>query len=214
MITEYEPSGAFTLIAHIYPTATNGWSFSSNNSVGAGGTTSDCKTSATCLTITGTTDDASWGGDTFYFRARQGYQYGITGWMKGTNLPAGAVARIRIDLVESSTPVHVRERSSRRDMISPYLAWGAAHDVPLYLGAFGADRACFAYGKGGVGWVGDVYDLATGDGVAGGPRVAGLSYHQYHEDAFGLYAGTGQIYLEAENGPLISLLDAKLHAAP
>ena len=49
---------------------------------------------------------------------------------------------------------------------------------------------------------------------AGGPRVAGLSYHQYHEDAFALYYGTGPVDPNNANQPLIDLLTAKLHAAP
>jgi hypothetical protein len=108
----------------------------------------------------------------------------------------------------------VRDKPGLRDMMAPYLTWGAAHDVPLYLGEFGVYKACFANDKNGLGWVGDVYDLATGDGAAGGPRVAGLSYHQYHEDAFALYYGTGPVDPNNANQPLIDLLTAKLHAAP
>jgi endoglucanase len=108
----------------------------------------------------------------------------------------------------------VRDRAGLRDMMAPYLAWGASHDVPLYLGEFGVYKACFANNKGGLAWVGDVYDLATdGGGAAGGPRVAGLSYHQYHEDAFALYYGTGPVDPNNANQPLIDLLTARLHAA-
>ena len=214
-INEYDAAGTFTReVEHILPTTASGWYFWSNNSVGTGSTGAGCKTSATCLTITGTTDDASWGGYGFYFAPTPGYQYSISGWMKGTNLPAGAIARIRLDLVGSSTPVRARDKAGLRDMMAPYLAWGAAHDVPLYLGEFGVYKACFANDKGGLAWVGDVYDLATGDGAAGSPRVAGLSYHQYHEDAFALYYGTGPVDPANANQPLIDLLTAKLHAAP
>ena len=134
--------------------------------------------------------------------------------MKGTDLPAGAIARIRLDLIGSSTPVRARDRPGLRDIMAPYLAWGVAHDVPLFLGEFGVYKACFADGKGGLTWVGDVYDLAIGDGVAGSPRVAGLSYHQYHEDAFALYYGSGPVNLANANQPLIDLLTSKLRAAP
>ena len=134
--------------------------------------------------------------------------------MKGTNLPAGAIARIRLDLVGSSTPVRARDKAGLRDMMAPYLAWGQAHDVPLFLGEFGVYKACFAGGKGGLTWVGDAYDLAVGDGVAGSPRVAALSFHQYHEDAFALYYGTGPVDPANANQPLIDLLTTKLHAAP
>ena len=134
--------------------------------------------------------------------------------MKGTNLPAGAAARIRLDLVGSSTPVRARDKAGLGGMMAPYLAWGRAHGVPLFLGEFGVYKACFAGGKGGLDWVRDAYDLATGDGVAGAPRVAGLSFHQYHEDAFALYYGTGPVDPANANQPLIDLLTTKLHAAP
>lgn len=214
-INEYDAAGTLTReIEHIYPTQIGGWYFWSSNGSGTSGTASGCKTSATCLTITGTTDDASWGGYAYYFAPRQGYQYSVSGWMKGTNLPAGAAARIRLDLVGSSTPVRVRDRQGLADMMAPYLAWGQAHGVPLFLGEFGVYRACFADGKGGLAWVGDTYDLATGGGVAGGPSVAALSYHQYHEDAFALYYGTGPVDPANANQPLIDLLASKLHAIP
>jgi hypothetical protein len=138
----------------------------------------------------------------------------MSGWMQGTNLPAGAAGRIRLDLVGSSTPVTARDKAGLAQMISPYLAWGAAHGVPLFMGEFGVYKACFANGKGGLTWVGDAYDLATGDGAAGAPPIAALSYHQYHEDAFALYYGTGPVDPNNANQPLIDLLTAKLHAAP
>ena len=215
-INEYDAAGTFTReIARILPNTTSGWYFWSNNNVGTGSITARCITSATCLTITGTTDDASWGGYAFYFAPRHGYQYSISGWMMGTDLPAGAIARIRLDLIGSSTPVRVRDKPGLRDMMAPYLAWGAAHDVPLYLGEFGVYKACFANDKGGLAWVGDVYDLATtGDGAPTSPRVAGLSYHQYHEDAFALYYGTGPVDPNNANQPLIDLLTARLHSGP
>jgi endoglucanase len=216
VINEYDASGAFTReIEHVAPTSATGWYFWSANNVGSGATTTGCKTSATCLTITGTTDDASWGGYGFYFAPTPGYQYSISGWMKGTDLPAGAAARIRLDLLGSSTPVRARDKAGLRDMMAPYLAWGRAHDVPLFLGEFGVYKACFAGNKGGLAWVGDAYDLAVGDGVDGAPRVTGLSYHQYHEDAFALYYGnSGPVDPANANQALIDLLTDKLHAAP
>jgi endoglucanase len=211
-IKEFDPSGTFTReIVHIAPTSNSGWLFWSMDGSGAGATTaSPCKTSATCLTITGTGSDANWGGLAYYFAPRQGYQYSISGWMRGTNLPATALALLRLDLLGSSTPVGARNRAGLAAIMAPYLAWGLAHNVPLFLGEFGVYKACFAASKGGVSWVGDVYDVAATDT----PRVAGLSYHQYHEDAFALYYGSGPVDPGNANQPLIDLLTSKLHAAP
>ncbi|MGH9888169.1 MAG: glycoside hydrolase family 5 protein, partial [bacterium] len=138
------------------------------------------------------------------------YQYSVSGWMRGNNLPAGASARLRLDLVGSSTTVFLRNKAGLAASMAPYLAWGQAHNVPLFMGEFGVYKASFADNKGGLAWVGDVYDLAA----TGAPRVAGLSYHQYHEDAVALYYGSGPVDPAHANQPLIDLLTSKLRAAP
>jgi endoglucanase len=215
-VKEYDGGGTFTReIEHILPASGAGWAFWSKNSSGAAGTTSPCKTSASCLTITGTTDDASYGGVGFYFVPKPGYQYNVAGWMKGTSLPAGAIARMRVDLIGSSTPVSVRNKAGLGEFMAPYLAWGKTHGVPLFLGEFGVYKACFANDKGGLTWVGDVYDIASGAGAPDASRVAALSFHQYHEDAFALYYGnSGPVVPGNANQPLIDLLTAKLSTSP
>jgi endoglucanase len=213
-IKEYDAAGTFTReVAHIFPTSNAGWPFWSKDGSGKAATTSPCKTSATCLSITGTTDDASYGGVGYYFVPKEGFQYSVAGWMKGTNLPAGAIARMRVDLIGSSTPVRVRDKAGLIDFMAPYLAWSKTHNVPLFLGEFGVYKACFANNKGGLTWVGDVYDIATGVGAPGASRVTAISFHQYHEDAFALYYGnSGPVVPTNANQPLIDLLTAKFSA--
>ena len=54
-----------------------------------------------------------------------------------------------------------------------------------------------------------------GDGSPDGPRVAAISYHQYHEDAFALYYGSGGLVdPNNANQPLIDLLTQRFHASP
>lgn len=215
-VKEYDGAGTFTReVEHILPVSGAGWAFWSKNGSGAAGTTTSCKTSASCLTISGTTDDASYGGVGFYFVPKEGYQYNVAGWMKGTNLPADALARMRVDLVGSSTPVRLRNKAGLVDFMAPYLAWGKANGVPLFLGEFGVYKACFANNKGGLSWVGDVYDIASGAGAPNASRVAALSFHQYHEDAFALYYGnSGPVVPGNANQPLIDLLTTKFSTPP
>jgi endoglucanase len=214
-IKEYDAAGTFTReVSHIFPTSNAGWPFWSKDGSGKAGTTSMCKTSATCLTITGTTDDASFGGVGYYFLPKEGFQYSVAGWMKGTSLPAIAIARMRVDLIGSSTPVRVRNKAGLNDFMAPYLAWGKTHNVPLFLGEFGVYKACYANDKGGLAWMGDVYDIATGAGMPSASHVTALSVHQYHEDAFALYYGnSGPVVPTNANQPLIDLLTAKFSAS-
>jgi len=215
-IKEYDPSGSFTReVAHIEPTSTAGWYFWSKNGSGTVDVTSSCKVSATCLTMTGTTDDANFGGYGYYFVPRAGYQYALSGWMRGTSVPAAATAHLRIDLLGSSTPPRLRNKPGLAASMAGYLAWGSARNVPLFLGEFSVYKACFSNDKGGLTWIGDVYDLATGQAGPGSPMVAAISFHQYHEESFALYYGaSGPIDPASANQPLIDLLAARFHAAP
>ena len=215
-INEYDAAGTFTReVAHILPTTASGWYFWSANNVGTGSTGSGCKTSATCLTITGTTDDASFGGYGFYFVPTQGYRYSISGWMKGTDLPAGAAARIRLDLLGSSTPVRVRDKHGLRDMMAPYLAWSAAHDVPLYLGEFGVYKACFANGKGGsAGCGGRLQSRDRRRRVRRPDRRGAVVPPVPRGRLRALLRHRPRRYRTTRNRPLIDQLTARLHAAP
>lgn len=215
-VKEFDPDGAYVRdVMHVAPTSNAGWYFWSKDGTGSVSISTSCKESPTCLTLTGSADDASLGGYGFYFVPRPSYSYSLSGWMKGTDLPALAHALLRIDLLGSSTPVHARDKAGLRELMTPYLAWGASHDVPLFLGEFGAYKACFSGEKGGLTWVGDVYDLAVGDGALGAPSVAALSFHQYHEESFALYYGAGGPVDPANaNQPLIELLTGRFHEAP
>ncbi len=134
---------------------------------------------------------------------------------KRRQAPAGATARIRLDLLDSSTQVTVRDKTGLAAMMAPYLDWGATHQVPLFLGEFGVYRSCFADGKGGLDWVADAYDLASTSGAGGRAPVAALSYHQYHEEGFALYYGnSGPVDPSNANQPLVDLLTTKLHRGP
>jgi endoglucanase len=215
-VKEFDPGGTYLReVMRIAPTSMAGWYFWSKDRSGSAGVTTSCEENPTCLTLTGSADDASLRGIGFYFATRPGYSYSLSGWMKGTDLPPLAHALLRIDLLGSATPVSARNKAGLRASMAPYLAWGASHAVPLFLGEFGAYKACFTADKGGLTWVGDVYDLAAGDGVSGAPSVAALSFHQYHEESFALYYGAGGPVDPANaNQPLIDLLTGRFRGGP
>jgi aryl-phospho-beta-D-glucosidase BglC (GH1 family) len=94
-------------------------------------------------------------------------------------------------------------RKGLAEALQPYLDWGAANDVPLYLGEFGVIRQAFEGDRGGLLWVSDMLDLIERHGLA-------FTYHVYHEEAFGLYRGDGAIDPGNANHALIRLLTSRL----
>jgi aryl-phospho-beta-D-glucosidase BglC (GH1 family) len=96
-----------------------------------------------------------------------------------------------------------RDRAWLQQRMQAYLAWARHVGAALYLGEFGAIRACFERRRGGLNWVADVADLATEAGIP-------WTYHVWHEDNFGLYAGHGSLPDPAHaNQPMIDLLTRK-----
>jgi endoglucanase len=136
----------------------------------------------TSLTITGTTGFANLGGDTLRFRPIVGASYRVSGWMKGDGIPPKATCQIRLDFSSSRVPVQTRGREFLEQEMSAYLAWGKREKVPLFLGEFGAIRAAFEEDRGGVRWVSDMLDIALRENLS-------FTYHDYHEQSFGLYFG-------------------------
>jgi hypothetical protein len=90
--------------------------------------------------------------------------------------------------------------------LRPYFDFGKAQDVPLFLGEYGVIRDGFAAGRNGAGWVSDVIELALGAGVS-------LTYHDLHEDAFGLYATPASQPPARRNEALAQVFAGKFGAA-
>jgi len=132
------------------------------------------------------------------FTLRLDRLYSVTGWGRGQGLPPEAVAQFRLDLLRTDGPVKGWNKAFLRKMIDGYLAWGHRHHVPLFLGEFGVHRPCFQQGRGGLGWVEDVLDLAEERGLS-------YTYHDYHGNEFGLYFGAGRVDPRRANDDLIAL---------
>lgn len=179
-----------------------GWYFWSADRSGRPGITGEGHDGAGALTITGTAGDANLGSFQHEFAPRPGHAYAISGWMRGERLPAGAVVQIRLDFLGSDAPIRRRDRAFLAAQLDRYLAWGHAHGVPLYLGEFGLHRPCFD-GRGGLTWVEDMLDLLD-------ERRLSFTYHAYHEDAFGIFPGSGPVDPSRGNQGLIDLFTRKL----
>jgi len=130
--------------------------------------------------IAGTTTDASISADVYFFEVVTGNTYELKYWARAESSRAGSTSLGRLDFLTSSAPIVGREKALLAAELDRFAAWGEAHDVPLYLGEFGAIRAAFE--RGGTSWVGDMLDLLATRDIA-------WSYHSYHESAFGIYWG-------------------------
>jgi endoglucanase len=183
---------------------TRGWYFWQKSGNGARALEKNGHGDTSSLSITGTSDDANLGADMLRFRPKTGETYRLSGWMKGEKLPPEANCKIRLDFSRARAPVHARDKAFLEQELDAYVAWGKRYRVPLFLGEFGVIRHAFDEGRGGERWVGDMLDLLLA-------RKLSFTYHDYHEDHFGLYLGEGTLPTDKQlNRPLHDVIKAKL----
>jgi endoglucanase len=139
------------------------------------------------------------------FRTTPGATYRLGGWMRGEKIPPGATCQIRLDFFSARAPVQASDRAFVAQELDAYVDWGRRHQVPLFLGEFGAIRFAFDDDRGGLRWVGDMLELLDQRGLS-------FTYHAYHEDSFGIYRGSGVAPPDPAqaNDPLIGLFKKKL----
>jgi endoglucanase len=181
-----------------------GWGFWSKANDGMGKDDKKGRTDKACIKITGTSEDASFTMGTKLILMKQGFSYKISGYMKGENLPADARCRIRFDFYTSEKEVIYKGKKMLENRIQQYIDWSVKHNVPLYMGEFGAGFHCFQFEKGGLTWVSDMMDICK-------EKQLNFNYHAYHEDAFGLYLGFMTVLdVNDGNNELINMLNLKL----
>jgi endoglucanase len=204
VIKEFDPTGKLTNTITTNTNSPTGWNFWSSNGSGKEGVTTAGRADRAALTITGTTADANISNYNTAIITKPGYSYQVSGWMKGENVAANSTAQLRLDFQATTQPIQVRDKAFLASEIKPYVDWGKKNNVPLYLGEFGAASNTFKNNKGGLEWVRDVIDIAAANKI-------GFNYHAYHEDAFGLYPGYGQVIDPTKvNQPLQQFFTTKL----
>ncbi|SFZ94382.1 endoglucanase [Flaviramulus basaltis] len=206
IIKEYDETGNF--IRDIYEfnfDDDSGWNYWSENDSGEGGlSNNEGINSSSCLYISSATSDSNMSGTSFRFIPQQGYQYQISGWMKGENVDATANCRLRLDFYNAET-ILKRNKAYLEWSVKRYVDWANAKGAPLYLGEFGAGIHCFENNKGGLQFVEDMLDIIITNKIH-------FTYHAYHEDAFGLYFGGNTLPSTSNaNGPLIDLFTNTLN---
>ena len=156
------------------------------------------------LSISGVKGDSNLGADILMIRTEQGANYRLSGWMKGENIPGAATCQIRLDFYSAEVPIQSWDKAFLAQELDAYIAWGKKQGVPLYVGEVGTIKASFEQDRGGLRWVADILDLLL-------DRNLHFAYHDYHENAFGLYFGDDTLPdPNNANTPLINLLTEKL----
>ncbi|HKO92291.1 MAG TPA: cellulase family glycosylhydrolase [Polyangiaceae bacterium] len=184
-----------------------GWVFWAQDQKGRAGPEAGGHEDNASLGITGTTAEAALVSDSLRFRLSEGTSYRFSGWMKGEAIPSGAECQLSLAFFSSKVPVHGLDRDFLAAELDAYVAWGRRREVPLYLGEWGSIRQSFEGNRGGLRWAEDMLDLIA-------ERQLHFAFHDYHEDAMGLYWGEGELPSpERANLPLIELLTRKLKAA-
>ena len=163
-----------------------GWYFWSQDKSGHAAEFSAGHADSLSLSITGTRSYANLGSDARRFLTKPGATYRLSGWMRGENIPRGSRCQIQLQLYASKVPPTRRNAEFLKQELGAYLAWGAREHVPLFLGEWGAIQFAFEGDRGGLRWVSDMLDILL-------VRNVSFTYHDYHEDAFGLFHGEGSL---------------------
>ncbi len=187
-IEEYNSSAVFlrTNFNTNIENLNDSWFWSQNGSGQYGITGAQNHAGSYSSFISNTTSDANISANVFRFVVTNGHYYKISGYMKGS--AATGNSRIRIDFEKSpsgSKPSY-RDITYLSNEIYRYLAWGKAHNVPLYCGEFGVFIENVTNStKGGTNWIHDVVKILKDAGVHN-------TYHSYHETgSFGIYTNGG-----------------------
>ena len=206
IIKEYDENGNFVKdINQFHFDDDSGWNYWSENDSGEGDlSNNEGLNGSSCLYISSATSDCNISGTAYKFIPQQGFQYQISGWMKGDNVNATANCRLRLDFYTTET-ILKRNKAYLEWSVKHYTDWANAKGVPLYLGEFGAGVHCFENNKGGLQFVEDMLDIIITNKIH-------FTYHAYHEDAFGLYFGSSTLPNgDNANTPLITLFTNTLN---
>ncbi len=186
------------------PDTDRGWYFDNPDGKGNYGLDRDGHEDRTSLMMERISKEGNLAADIHMFRVEQGATYRLSGWMKGDNVPEGAECRIGIDFLNADVPIHAWDKAFLEQELNTYLDFGRKHNVPLYLGEWGAIKGTFEDDRGGIRWVSDMLDLIEKYNLS-------FAYHDYHESFFGIYRGDSTLPDPGNaNQPLIDLFTKRL----
>lgn len=155
-------------------------------STGSSGTVSTSTTAhlgSKSLSLRATTGKRGIANTKLNFSVKQGHQYRISGWVKGTNVTgSGANLALRwMGFKSWDTPKAFTKASLENDFFDvDGLQFYLNANVPVNIGEFGTSTANFQDGRGGLAWVSDMLDIMDSYNI-------NAQYFHYHSAIFGIY---------------------------
>ncbi|MFM2058752.1 MAG: hypothetical protein RLY71_3137 [Pseudomonadota bacterium] len=139
------------------------------------------------------------------FSVRQGYQYQISGWIKGTSA-TGSTGAMGLQLQNNKSYV-TRTSYNKTYLENSLLGYGIQfslnNNVPINIGEFGQNPNNYTAARGGLAWMSDTLDLMTEYGASG------MSWN-WHSTNWGVYTNLyGFPDADSMNQPLINLFKAQ-----
>ncbi len=113
-----------------------------------------------------------------YFPIKKGHKYQVTFWLRMENGQNISVQPgLQLINVEK---VYALDEEFLKNKLSVYIELGEKYGVPIYIGEFGTTSHIMGNKYGGEKWVQDVLDILNKNKMH-------YSYHDYHEENYGLY---------------------------
>jgi endoglucanase len=169
--------------------------------------TEDAHAGKASISISGTTSQAGASNSNLAFPARLNYTYEMSGFLKGQNSQPQSSSHFRLDFWqyhENGGVLPLRNKANLALYLDPFVAWGKAQRVPLFVNDFGTGRPTFMGDKGGLRWAQDMIDLLEANNLH-------FAYSEYHGADFGIYDGDQGLPDPATvNQALVDLLTSEL----
>lgn len=130
-----------------------------------------------CLKITGAAENFTAGAT--HIEMKENCQYIVTGYAKAENCNPEASYSIEMSFAKAENIRHMN-KEYLEEVLRTYKEFSDKHNIPIYLGEFGANVASFQNNRGGITWVEDMLSICAQYDIS-------FNYHAYHEPSFGLY---------------------------
>lgn len=206
-VDEYDENQNFVrTIRNLNITTTEGWDIWSANGDGSFWLAQIGKDDNVSIQTSGTTGDTTIYNWQSGFAPKQGYYYQVNGWLKGNNIAADSICRLRIEFLKSFSGQKVMQfnKDYLEKKLQEQIEFATTNNVPVTIGEFGVFNANYQNNYGGYNWTQDMLDLLKKYNLH-------FHYHAYHESGFGIYSNDdGLPDPDQANDRLINILTEAL----